>query len=136
MRLLLDTNVMLAIVEGQTSRLGSAMTDVLSAPDAELNVSVASIWEVAIKSGLGKLQIRIEPARLARFLESEAISVLPIEARHVVASYEPAPLTRDPFDRLLLSVCRAERLTLATLDRALADHPFALGGSALRPEAT
>ncbi|NTS30405.1 hypothetical protein HQ945_03985 [Phyllobacterium sp. BT25] len=60
------------------------------------------------------------------FIDAVGIALLPIEARHVVIAAQPGPTTRDPFDRLLLAQCHVEGLALATIDRALIDHPLAL----------
>lgn len=63
---------------------------------------------------------------LAAFLKALGLSLLSIEARHVIAAVGPEPETRDPFDRLLLAQCEVENLKLVTLDRALAGHRLAL----------
>jgi PIN domain nuclease of toxin-antitoxin system len=88
-------------------------------------VSVASIWELAIKYRLGKLGLSVPPQLLADLLGRLNIEVLPVHARHAVADVGPEPTTKDPFDRLLLGVCAAEGMKLLTIDRDLADHPLA-----------
>jgi PIN domain nuclease of toxin-antitoxin system len=88
-------------------------------------VSVASIWELAIKYRLGKLGLSVPPQLLADLLGRLNIEVLPVHARHAVADVGPEPATKDPFDRLLLGVCAAEGMKLLTIDRDLADHPLA-----------
>ena len=86
-------------------------------------VSLASAWEIAIKTSIGKL-------RLANPIEQELVASdfepLPVGLRHIehVASL---PLHhRDPFDRMLVAQCQVERLTLVTADRRLQpyDVPF------------
>ena len=52
-------------------------------------------------------------------------ALLPIIAAHTVSEVDPWPDTNDPFDRLLLAVCRVEGLRLVTRDRRLAGHPLA-----------
>jgi PIN domain nuclease of toxin-antitoxin system len=91
-------------------------------------VSVASIWELAIKYRLGKLGLSIPPQFLADLLERLNIEVLPVHARHVVADVGSEPATKDPFDRLLLGVCAAEGMKLLTVDRELVNHPLAWRG--------
>jgi PIN domain nuclease of toxin-antitoxin system len=51
--------------------------------------------------------------------------MLVINPEHVLATVEPEPATRDPFDRLLLGQCQVENMRLVTLDRALSSHPLA-----------
>jgi PIN domain nuclease of toxin-antitoxin system len=53
------------------------------------------------------------------------VQLIGIEFQHVVANINPEPPTKDPFDRLLLGVCAAEKLQLVTMDRALSGHPLA-----------
>ena len=57
-------------------------------------------------------------------LRNIGLSMLAIDARHVLAEVDPEPGTRDPFDRLLLAQCAMENLRLVTLDRALLGHPL------------
>jgi PIN domain nuclease of toxin-antitoxin system len=63
---------------------------------------------------------------IAGYLDAIGLSILPIETRHVTVTADPAPDTRDPFDRMLLAQCQVEGLRLVTMDRALANHPLAL----------
>jgi len=121
MRLLLDTNVFVRFVEG---RLDSHLRETLSAAEAEIHLSVANLWEIAIKVRLGKLPLRISLPDLPVFIDSVGFGLLPIKAPHVLAAVDPEPPTRDPFDRLLLAQCSIEGLELVTLDRALAAHPL------------
>jgi PIN domain nuclease of toxin-antitoxin system len=92
----------------------------------DLRVSVASLWEMAIKSRLGKLDVGLPLHSLPGYLRASGISVLPVTADHAFCAVEPTPPTRDPFDRLLLAVCEVEGLRLVTVDRALSGHPLAL----------
>ena len=122
MRLLLDTSVLIALVEG---RLDARVRDALVSPDAALHVSVASLWEIAIKFRLGKLALEAPLAQLPELVENLGLVLLAIEASHVLVAVDPEPATRDPFDRLLLAQCAVENLHLVTIDRHLTAHPLA-----------
>lgn len=124
-RLLLDTHLVLAIVNGEPDRLPASCRRVLSDPGHGFGASVASLWEIAIKFRRGKLPLKTELGRLSDYLEASKIGVLPVSAEHAIAEALPVPRTRDPFDRLLLAVCQVEQLSLLTMDRALASHPLA-----------
>jgi PIN domain nuclease of toxin-antitoxin system len=87
-----------------------------------LHVSVASLWEIAIKFRLGKLALEVQ---LPELVENLGLVLLAIEASHVLAAVDPEPATRDPFDRLLLAQCAVENLHLVTIDRHLTAHPLA-----------
>ena len=88
-------------------------------------VSVASLWEIAIKTRLGKLGLNVALESLPELIETMRLDLLPIHARHVLAKAEPEPPTRDPFDRPLLAQCAVDGLRLVTIDRALTAHPLA-----------
>lgn len=97
----------------------------MARPDVDICVSTASLWEIAIKARLGKLEPGMPLSVLPRAIAAMGFAVLPITAPHVLADLTPLPGTRDPFDRLLLAQCIVEDRRLVTLDHALADHPFA-----------
>jgi PIN domain nuclease of toxin-antitoxin system len=128
MRLLLDTHIFLALIARSVANLPTAVGAPLSDPDAEHFLSAASLWEIAIKSRLGKLRLRTRLEALPELLDILGIKIVAIDARHALASVEPEPTTRDPFDRMLLAQCQAEGLRLVTMDRALVSHPLAARG--------
>ena len=125
MRLLLDTHILLAVVRKSVAGLKGDIAPVLQGTDNELFASAASLWEIAIKSRLGKLDPGMPLADLPGFLLDVEINSLSVEPRHAVAALTVAPATRDPFDRLLLTQCEVEGLRLVTVDRILAVHPLA-----------
>lgn len=126
MRVLLDTHIVLSIVNERTADLPKPLRAVLLDPEAEFYVSVASFWEIAIKSRLGKLKLSDDLARLPEIVASGGLELIPINEHHVLATVGPEPITRDPFDRLLLAQCSVEDLRLMTVDRALVSHTLAL----------
>src|SRR3546814_702438 len=84
-----------------------------------LFVSDISLWEVAIKASLGKLQT---PDDLEAQLELLRIQPMPLQRSHIAAYRELPLLHRDPFDRMLVAQAKAENLILVTRDRQLADY--------------
>lgn len=114
MRLLLDTQVALWWLTA-SPRLSRASRERIQGSFCV--VSVASVWEVAIKHGLGKLPVSAQ--RFRDEMRSAGALILSITDAHAVGTAELPTAHRDPFDRLLLSVARAERLVLLTADRAL-----------------
>jgi PIN domain nuclease of toxin-antitoxin system len=110
MRYLLDTNILIRSIE---NRLSPAIANILSDRDNELAVSMVSLWEIAIKQGLGKLNLPDDLDTELRLLD---ITVLSLERAHI-HDYGNLPLHhRDPFDRMLVAQARVERLTLVTGD--------------------
>jgi PIN domain nuclease of toxin-antitoxin system len=125
MRLLLDTHVFLAVIEGHKASLPAALDALLKDPENEHHLSAASLWEIAIKWRLGKLRLTPKLAVLPDLFHELGIQILPINEHHALAAVDPEPVTRDPFDRMLLAQCQIENLRLLTLDRSLLKHRLA-----------
>lgn len=125
MRLLLDTHIMLSLAAGRPDQFGQDIATALSTPGHALHVSVTSLWETVIKWRLGKLTLREDPAAYPALLKGFGIVILPLTEQQVLAGHDPEPATRDPFDRILLSICRADDLKLVTADHALTNHTLA-----------
>ena len=121
--ILLDTHIVLASLGQVDLSLPQSIQTKLRERNST-TVSVVSIWEIAIKFRLGKLILNISIADVPEFLERQNMIVLPIQSQHTFADIGPEPITKDPFDRLLLGVCASERLKLLTLDDKLVDHPL------------
>lgn len=125
MRLLLDTHIVVSIVNERTSDLPAGLRGMLADPESEFYLSVASLWEIAIKWRLGKLKRSSGLELLPDVLTSSGLELIMINEHHALATVQPEPLTRDPFDRLLLAQCKVEELRLLTIDRALVSHILA-----------
>jgi len=111
---LLDTHLVLWWMAGEASRVSKRALDALGSEGVEPIVSAVTIWEAAIKRGLGKLEA---PPNLLAQLEGAGVEVLPVTGRHadLVASL---PLHhRDPFDRLLVAQATLEGLPLISDDQ-------------------
>jgi PIN domain nuclease of toxin-antitoxin system len=120
--LLVDTQLLLWTV-GQSARVPAAARDLIAAATTEPTFSTASLWEIAIKAGLGRDDFRVDPARLRRGLLRHGWSELPVLGAHAVAVAGLPALHKDPFDRLLAAQALSEGLTLLTTDRRLAAYP-------------
>lgn len=115
MRILLDTHVFLWAVT-DNRRLRASTRSLLNDAD-EIWVSAASIWEIAIKSRIGKISGNSH--ELADAIETSGFRELPVLSRHA-ARVAALPLHHtDPFDRLLIAQAASEPLQLVTADSAL-----------------
>lgn len=85
-------------------------------------VSVASLWEIAIKQSLGKLDIGLTVQELAQKCEEVGISLLSIEARHLDKIKELPQIHSDPFDRLIIAQAVTEGMELVTKDEKIAQY--------------
>ena len=121
MNLLLDTHVILWAAAAPY-RLSSAAAQLISAPGNALWVSVASLWEVAIKRALNRRDFRIDAGTLRAGLLANGYTELPVEGRHILALSTLPPLHADPFDRLLVAQAISEGMILLTADRQLAGY--------------
>jgi PIN domain nuclease of toxin-antitoxin system len=122
MKLLLDTHVLLWAA-GQPDRLPSKARKLLGDPRNEPVFSSASLWEIAIKSGLGRDDFQVDARLLRRGLLDNGYSELPITSEHAVAIDGLPPIHKDPFDRLLVAQSMVEGITLLTSDPLLAQYP-------------
>lgn len=116
MRILLDTHVFLWLVEG-SPRLTSQARQLITSAE-KIFVSSASIWEIAIKIRLGKLQA--DPDELIEEMLRNGFEELPIYARHAKEVAKLPLHHSDPFDRLLVAQAKTEVTRLLTCDANLA----------------
>ena len=122
MRLPPDTHLLLWAA-GQPDRLSAAARSLLDDLNNELLFSSASLWEVAIKRGLGRDDFRVDPRLLRRGLIDNSYSELAITSAHAVAIDGLPPIHKDPFDRILVAQSLVEGITLLTSDKLVAQYP-------------
>lgn len=118
MRLLLDTHIFLWAITGST-RLTRATRRLMESAD-EVYVSAASVWEIAIKAGLGKIDA--DPDAVAAAIEPSGFLELPVHAAHGARVARLPPHHHDPFDRLLIAQALVEPLRLVTADSVLTQY--------------
>jgi PIN domain nuclease of toxin-antitoxin system len=118
LRLLLDTHVLLWWLTNDPS-LSAAARNEIEDPEASVFVSSASVWEVAIKKNLGKLDA---PSDLEDQLRRHRFEALPITIAHAYAAGSLNRHHDDPFDRMLVAQAGLEGLTLVTRDERLSPY--------------
>ena len=122
MKLLLDTEVLLWAA-GQPERLSVASRKLLNNRRNELLFSAASLWEIAIKSGLARDDFAVDARLLRRGLLDNGYGELPIVSEHAVAIESLPPIHKDPFDRMLIAQATIEGISLLTADELVAQYP-------------
>ncbi len=122
MKYLLDTHALIWFMTGDTSLSKSAITRIKNKKNNCI-VSIASIWEIAIKTSLGKLHIDVDLNEIAQFLINNDIEILPIEFNHLQVLMSLKTIHRDPFDRIIISQAISGYLTIITKDQAFKDYP-------------
>lgn len=115
MNLLLDTHIFVWWSE-DPSKLSQAAKDAIKDPDNKVYVSAAAIWEIVIKTSLGRMEAPEDP--LAVVYDQEFIP-LPIQPEHALELKSIEHIHGDPFDRIQIAQAKVEKLTLITHDKAI-----------------
>jgi PIN domain nuclease of toxin-antitoxin system len=122
LNLLLDTHLLLWVA-GEPGKLTEATRGLIEDPRHALFFSAVSLWEIAIKRGLGRDDFRVEPRLLRHGLRENGYSELAITSEHAIATEGLPHLHKDPFDRLLIAQALTEGITLLTADPIVAQYP-------------
>ncbi len=122
MKLLLDTHLLLWAA-GMPDRLSAEALALIEDQANELIYSAASIWEISIKSSLGRPDFQVDPRLLRRALLDNSYMELPITGDHAAAVGGLPTLHGDPFDRLLIAQSMVEGVLLLTSDSLVARYP-------------
>jgi PIN domain nuclease of toxin-antitoxin system len=134
--ILLDTHVWLWL-NSSTERIPPSTLAVLTDPDMDLYLSVASAWEIAIKYSSGKLPLPLEPALyISSRIAENGVRPLPIRLGHTFQAAALPLHHRDPFDRMLIAQAQIEGLPLATADPVIASYDVSVLWAQRDPPAT
>ncbi len=99
--------------------MGAQALKAIEAPAGPVYFSAASVWEMAIKSALGKLEM---PEDLVATMEERGFLELPVQSSHALVAGALPPHHGDPFDRMLVAQAQSEGLTLVTSDGRIAAY--------------
>ena len=125
MKLLLDTHILLWAA-GQPEKLSTAALALIEAPENQLLFSAASLWEIAIKAGLGRNDFVVEPGLVRRGLLDNGYDELLVSSAHAVALMGLPAIHKDPFDRILVAQAQVEGIVLVTSDDSVSQYPGAI----------
>jgi PIN domain nuclease of toxin-antitoxin system len=121
MQLLVDTHLLLWSVAA-SKKLPPKARDLLAAPDNEVYYSAASVWEIAIKSGLRRDDFQMDLPVVLRAFVAAGFSELAITSTHAAHVLALPELHKDPFDRLLIAQAQTEPAVLLTNDAQLGQY--------------
>ena len=121
MRLLIDTHVLLWAL-AQPRRIPKKTRLLLESPDHDVLFSAASLWELAIKVGAGRLDTGVPLDDVPAAAEAMGFVELPVRAAHAVRVAALPLHHRDPFDRLLIAQAMSEPARLLTVDTVLQQY--------------
>ncbi len=122
MKVLLDTHILLWWLAADEA-LPPRAAQVIADSDTIVLVSAASVWEIAVKKAVGRLEA---PDDLLDALHTSAFDTLAITAPHAMEAGALPRYHADPFDRMLIAQARMERLTLVTVDDRFAEYDVTL----------
>lgn len=122
MKLLLDTHLLLWAAAAP-ERLSITASSLLEDPLNELLFSAASLWEVAVKQGLGRADFQVDARILRRALLDNGYIELAISSAHAVYIAGLPTIHKDPFDRIMVAQASIEGITLLTTDPLVAQYP-------------
>ncbi|MPZ57276.1 MAG: PIN domain-containing protein [Rhizobiales bacterium] len=122
MKFLLDTHLLLWTAEA-SPRLAREAVALIDDAENILMFSSASLWEIAIKRGLGRDDFAVDPRLLRTNLLDNGYEELPIRSEHAVAVSDLPAIHKDPFDRMLIAQSFVEGVTLLTSDPVVARYP-------------
>jgi PIN domain nuclease of toxin-antitoxin system len=121
LNLLLDTHVALWAIT-DSPKLPAKARELIASPRTNIWVSVASIWEIAIKHSLGRGDMPISGQDALRYFSESGYRHLPIEPEHAVAIENLPAYHSDPFDRILVAQALVEPMRLMTHDTLVARY--------------
>jgi PIN domain nuclease of toxin-antitoxin system len=122
-RYLLDTTALIWMVSDQ-QKLNPAAAKALRSTSSELYLSVVSVWEIVIKTAMGRLRLRSSPTRAIPEWQSEfGLQTLNVTQTHALEIADLPLHHHDPFDRMLVAQALAEDLVLITADDLLTKYP-------------
>ena len=120
MRYLLDTNVLVFMLSAPAELSATASRIIKGEPF--LYVSMASLWEIGIKQGLGKLRIELTVPEIEMQCRERQISILQIRSTDIERMKSLPDIHRDPFDRLLLAQTLEDEMTIVTRDKTIPQY--------------
>lgn len=121
MNLLLDTHVALWAIT-DSPKLPKKAREMIESPRTSVWISAATIWEIAIKHGLGRGDMPVSGQDALRYFRESGYRFLPIEPEHAAAIDDLATHHADPFDRILVAQALVEPMRLMTRDPIVASY--------------
>ncbi len=117
---LLDTNALIYYLY-DNNRLTDKAKGIIYGVDS-LAISIASLWEIAIKASLGKLTIKSSIGKIAETCRDEGIAILPIKITYLDKVHIMPWIHKDPFDRLIVATADAEKMSVVSSDQTISGY--------------
>lgn len=115
MKYLIDTHVFIWFVEN-SSNLPQSIKDLIEDETSDIFISIASLWEISIKTSIGKLPMTKKFAELNDVVSDNLMEILPVNFAHTVENNLLPFYHRDPFDRIIIAQAIVENLDFISAD--------------------
>lgn len=122
MRILIDTHIFISLINEDRGLEKSIIANIEN-PENNKFLSIASLWEVVVKTNIGKLTVTRDLEEMYALIDDFNISVLNIQKHHLDTYLSLPLLHRDPFDRLIVAQALADELMLITDDQYIRNYP-------------
>lgn len=121
MKYLIDTHMFIWFVEN-SPKLSSSIKNLIEDENSEIFISIASLWEVSIKTSINKLQLNRKYEEISDVLSDNLIEILPIYFSHTVENNHLPFHHRDPFDRIIIAQAIVEEIDFISADAVFDDY--------------
>jgi len=121
MKYLIDTHIFIWFVENLPN-LSQSIKNLIEDENNEIFISIASLWEISIKTSINKLQLNRKYEEILDVLKDNSIEILPINFSHTVENNKLPFHHRDPFDRIIVSQAIVENLDFISADEIFDDY--------------
>lgn len=125
MQQLIDTHILIWFLEGN-NLLSKSHRQIIADSQNDVFVSIASLWEIAVKISIGKLILTKSLADVIKQITVEDIKILPITPEHILQVSILPFHHRDPFDRIIIAQAQIENLSLISADQEFANYGISL----------
>lgn len=122
MKLILDTHIIIRLVNGDTS-IDPAIVRLIDDQSNQKYVSAVSLWEIAIKVSIGKLKMGGTISQIEKLLSNNGISLIDINSSYLEQLITLPFIHKDPFDRLIITQAIVEKLQIITDDQFIVKYP-------------
>ena len=121
MNFLLDTHAMIWFLNGDENLSDKAKRTILK-EDNQGFISIASIWEIAIKLSLNKIELKNGFSNFLKLIENNGFEILPISFSHLIILSNLEFIHRDPFDRMLIAQAISEKMNIISKDEQIRNY--------------
>ncbi len=125
MNVLVDTHAVIWFIT-DNSRLSPVARKIIESPENICFVSIATFWEIGIKSSLGRLDLNTTLERLFKIIEESGFQLLPISINHILNCAKLEFYHHDPFDRIVISQAQCELIPLISKDEKFSNYDISL----------